>query len=297
MNPFKHLGRKAKGQNTTVDADQVLTDVDDQQTEHEVHPELSLHPQWTVEEEDRYVYQFQNNDLEPLKPNQLSLAGFELNVTDKKTVEVGAFVRHSLAKGITLEQASIILLDQDGNKLAKKQFDLSNLGKLPAKSSRPWLFEFGQNDLYVGLDDLPSENFQLAFELKKKHQLDLAESWEQSLATRDKDKLKEITQSLEPPKPGEVNFMGLEAKHKDDGTLQVTMLIRNGSDKSLNLEQVPLVVEDATGDVIAKGGFKLDNFQVQANTSKPWNFIFPSDLITKDEPDLSKWKAYPPQNQ
>jgi SLAP domain-containing protein len=94
-----------------------------------------------------------------------------------------------------------------------------------------------------------------------------------------------------------VNFMGLQAKKSEDGNLHVTMLIRNGSDKNIQLQQLPLEVVDATGDVIAKGGFALNDFEVKANTSKPWTFIFPSSLVLKEEIDLSVWKAYPPQQQ
>ncbi|WP_188206724.1 accessory Sec system S-layer assembly protein [Alkalibacillus aidingensis] len=295
-NPFRKRQKKsAKGKNMTVDANEVISDVGQDDTNQSIHPELSIHPQWTMDEEDFYVYQFQNNGLEPLKPNQLSLAGFELRINENNIVEVGAFVRHSLPKKISLEHTSLLLLDDDGKKLGRKSFDLSELGELPPNSSRPWLFTFSENDLFVPLTELPKEDFQLAFELKKEHRLDLEDSWEKSLAEQDKSKLEQLTKSLQPPKPGEVNFMGLEAKMKEDGSLQVTMLIRNGSQKTLNLEQVPLVVEDRHGEVIAKGGFKLADFQVQANTSKPWNFIFPKDLVLNPDADLSKWKAYPPR--
>ena len=46
---------------------------------------------------------------------------------------------------------------------------------------------------------------------------------------------------------------------------------------------------------IAKGGFNLDQLEVKANTSKPWTFIFPKELLLKENMDLSKWKAYPPK--
>ncbi|TFB24395.1 accessory Sec system S-layer assembly protein [Filobacillus milosensis] len=295
INPFK----KRKGKDTSIDADQLVDGVESQEGDQEVSPELSIHPQWRIEEEDLYVFRFQNNNLEALKPNQLSLAGIELNVVDDKGVSVSAFVRHSLPKAIKLEETSIVLLNHEGRKLARKSFNLSKLGELPAESSRPWVFEFAKKDLLVDLADIPTEDFQLAFELKKKrkeHQLELADSWKDSLGSADVQKLEEITKNVNPPKPGEVNFMGLDAKFLGSGNLQVTILIRNGSEKEINLEQIPLVVEDKDGDVVAQGGFKMEEFKVSANTSKPWNFIFPQNLIKKPSADLSQWKAYPPQN-
>ncbi|MGM8215129.1 accessory Sec system S-layer assembly protein [Bacillaceae bacterium W0354] len=299
MNPFKKRNKNqtVDGKDTSVDADNLLDDIDETNQDEDVYPELSIHPQWKMDEEDVYVYRFQNNGLKPLKPNQLSLAGFELNI-EEGNIKVGAFVRHSLDKTIRLEETTIVLLDHDGKKLARKPFNLGELDELPPRTSRPWMFIFGEKDLLVSLDQIPKKDFQLAFELSKKqekHRLDLEESWKKSLASEDISKLEELTNRIEPPKPGEVNFMGLEAKFIKDDALQVTLLVRNGSEKEIKLEQIPLIVEDKDGDVIAKGGFKLEDFKVLPNTSKPWNFIFPKELILKENADLSRWKAYPPQ--
>ena len=180
--------------------------------------------------------------------------------------------------------------------LARKSFDLRVLGTIPAESSVPWVFVFEKES--VQAEEIPQTDWKLAFELKKEkgpHTLDLEESWEKSLADTDKEKLAELVKKITPPKPGEVNFMGIQARIDNDGALHTTLLIRNGSEKNMKLEQIPLIIEDASGEVIAKGGFVLDNFEVKANTSKPWTFIFPKELLLKEDIDLSRWKAYPPQ--
>ncbi|WP_052365773.1 SLAP domain-containing protein [Geomicrobium sp. JCM 19055] len=51
--------------------------------------------------------------------------------------------------------------------------------------------------------------------------------------------------------------------------------------KTVNLEKVPLVLEDATGDVLAKASFTPKELKVRANTSKPWVFIFPQSMLKK----------------
>ncbi len=87
--------------------------------------------------------------------------------------------------------------------------------------------------------------------------------------------------------------MGLEAALQENGSLAVTVLIRNGSkSKSINIEQLPLVVEDADGDQVCQGGFTLNDFEVKANTTKPWTFIFPEPLVVK-KPNL-KLESIPP---
>ena len=283
------------GDDHTVDSKELLGE-DTESTGKEVKTHLYLPPQLKIGQEEKYYYQFINNELPLLKENQISLSGIEVKKEGDR-VFVKAFIRNSLAKAIRFEEpVPLLLLGPDGEMLARQEFDLKTLGEIPAESSMPQVFVFEKES--VKATEIPQTDWKLAFELKKSkqpHRLDLEESWEKSLADTGKEKLEQLVNSMTPPKPGEVNFMGIQARMDDEGQLHTTLLIRNGSEKNVNLEQLPLVVEDASGDVVAKGGFKFDKLEVKANTSKPWTFIFPKELVLKDHIDLSKWKAYPPK--
>ncbi|MED3906333.1 accessory Sec system S-layer assembly protein [Geobacillus thermodenitrificans] len=285
MFPFFKKKKKSGG-DTAVSAREIVEEAGDVSDTEDVYTELSLHPSWNVPAEEQYVLRFLNNELLPLKPNQISLSGISLS-KEIDGVVVSAFVRHSLPKPIQIGRVPLLLLREDGSVLARKEFDLRELGELPPKTSRPWRFIFGHDTLRT--DDIPSEGWKLAFELKPKHRLELDKSWEEALPETEKEALRRLVDELGPPKAGEVNFFGLQAVVAD-GELRVTVLIRNGSDKTIYLEQLPLQVEDAAGEVVAKGGFKLDRLEVKANTTKPWTFIFPQSLIQKEEPDFSRWK-------
>jgi len=302
FNPFKRKKQEepkeeGKNNNSTVSANELLDEVQEESSNEEIETELSLDPSWRIEDEQVYVYQFMNNENPPLRPNQISLAGFDLTKLENE-IAVGAFVRSSLSKKINFDNTSILLIDENGSKLGRKEFDLSKLGSLPARSSRPHVFIFEEKDLFLPLSEVPTEGWELVFELKKptrKHTLELADSWQKSMANDEIQSLKKYTESIEPPKTGEINFLGLQAKQVESQDLHVTMLIRNGSEKTVQLQQLPLDVEDASGNVIAQGGFQLEDFEVKANTSKPWTFIFPHSMLQKEDIDLSKWKAYPKQ--
>lgn len=293
---FKRNKKNVEGIDSAVDSSELL-DEGTASSDVEIKTELVFHPEAPTSTEDRYYYGFLNNELPLLKENQLSLSGIELKKLENGYA-ISAFVRNSLNKGVKFQKMPLLLIGPNGEKLGRKEFDLSQLGELPALSSMPWFFVFEEKDLFVS--EIPRSDWKLAFELKaakKPHSLDLADSWEKSLADGDKEKLETMVSEMTPPKPGEVNFMGLQIKQADEGKLHVTMLIRNGSEKNISLQQLPLLVEDATGDVIARGGFTLDSFEVKANTSKPWTFIFPKELVQKENPDFSSWKAYPPQQK
>ncbi|EIJ80482.1 hypothetical protein PB1_08982 [Bacillus methanolicus PB1] len=257
---------------------------------------LSFHPDWELTNQEKYVYRFKHEQLPLLKPNQISITGIRLIEYNDGFVVV-SFLRNTLPKAVRFEAVNLLLLDENGKAIAKKQFELDGLGELPSMACRPWRFLFSNEDKLT--DTIPAEGWKIAFELtqpKPEHHLDLAESWEQQLSPLQKEQLEKLVTSLPELKQGEINFMGLEAKLTNEQNLAVTVLIRNGADKNIQLEQIPLIVEDAAGDVVSKGGFTLNDFEVKAHTSKPWTFIFPKELILKDNPDLSRWKVYPPAN-
>lgn len=281
-----------QGSDSTVSTQDLLNEEEETTSEEEVVTELSIHPMMNVTTEQTYVLRFLNNELPPLKPNQVSLSGIELD-QDEDQLIVSAFIRNSLSKGIQFQNTTLLLLGPNEERIARKEFDLSELDELPARSSRPWNFIFEPQDLFT--HEIPTTGWKLAFEIqtKSEHRLDLDESWEESLPEKEKEKLKELVKRMDPPKEGEVNFMGLQAKQNENGDLLVTMLIRNGSNNNVQLQQIPLQVEDASGNIVAKGGFTLDNFEVKAHTSKPWTFVFPKNMVLTESIDLSKWKAVP----
>lgn len=269
-------------------------------TNQVVETTLSIHPDWDLSKQEMYVYQFQHQQLEPLKENQISISGLKLNEFDE-LIYVTAFIRNTLSNAVNFEMLDLIILDGEKQVVAKETFDMEKFGELPAMSCRPWSFVFEKSNWRDDNAPTKLENWQIAFELKKKpsdiHQLDLEASWEEKLSKEMKDHLKQLVDNMPPLKQNEVNIMGLEAKINEEQNLVVTLLIRNGSLKNIKLEQLPLVVEDASKNVIAKGVFTLDNFEVLANTSKPWTFIFPSHLLLNNKPDLSSWVVYPPKNE
>jgi accessory Sec system S-layer assembly protein len=294
---FKWKSKKPKkqGLDSTVESKDVTATEETTVKEEVVQTRLSIHPDWNLTEEDKYVYQFLNNDCEPLKPNQLSLSGLELrHEAETGRVIVNALVRSSLNRPIKLEEMTLVLLGPEKELLAKKRFDLSELGELPPASSRPWNFVFEPSTVKAA--ELPESGWTLAFQLKPAHKMDLEESWEQALPEEEKEKLRELVEKqLTPPQEGEVNFMGLQIRQDDNQSLHVSVLIRNGSEKDVTFQQIPLIVEDASGEIIATGGFHLNDFTVKAYTTKPWTFIFPKELIQKEAMDLSTWKVYPKQ--
>ncbi|MES1040478.1 SLAP domain-containing protein [Peribacillus simplex] len=130
-----------------------------------VHTALMFHKGWKVSKQEEYVYKFRHQRLPALKPNQISLSGIKLTrVEDGVMIE--AFLRSSIEKAVSFDIVDILIVDGKGKFLAKKAFDLSELGELPALSSMPWRFLFEEGDMLA--DSIPDEGWKIAFEWKRK---------------------------------------------------------------------------------------------------------------------------------
>lgn len=288
------------GADSAVDSKELLTDTKQTGEDRDVVTKLSFHPQWNVPLEQQYIFNFLANELQPLKPNQLSLSAINIEENPRNGAwNVKVFFRSSLPEPIELGEIELLILDKDDKRLASQTFHFQDLGVIPAESARPWVFEFDKSSIEPGVEEVPKEDgWKIAFNLisLRGHQLDLDETWKQQLPQDQQEALEKIVKDL--PKLGktEVNFTGLQAKLQNDKSLHVSIFIRNGNDKAINLEQLPLEIIDARGKQVAKGSFKLEPvLTVQPNTTKPWTFIFPAQLVDVKGIDLSRWTARVPQ--
>lgn len=297
MNLFSFFKKTdKKGTDSTVSSNDFLNINEDDEDANEIETTLSFHPEWKVPQEQEYVFSFLANDLEPLQPNQISLSGIDIDVESADgSWLVKAFFRSSLNQEIEVGEVELLLLDEYDKKVATKEFDLKELGSIPPKSARPWIFVFEQETTTT--DTPPTENWKLAFNLQSMmpHSLELDKAWDEALGDEQKEALEKIVADLPKLKSKEVNFTGFQTKVEEDGSLAVSLFIRNGHSKDVNLEKLPLEIIDATGDIVAKGSFELGPLTVGANKTKPWTFIFPKALIIKENADFSRWSARVPQ--
>lgn len=284
------------GADSTINSDEILEGSAKSEGTAEVETTLSLHPQWALSQEQEYVFRFLSNELEPLKPNQISLSGIDIDVEPANgSWLVKSFFRSSLDQAITVGSVELMLLDEDGQTLASQEFDLNELGEIPARSARPWVFVFTKENTFAEVP--PAENWKLAFNVQSMvpHKLELEQAWEDGLSTEQKDALAKAVEGMPKLKPREVNFAGFQVVKQEDGSIAASIFIRNGHSKQINIEKLPLELIDATGEIVAKGSFDLAPLSVKANTSKPWTFIYPKEMVTKEEPDFSRWTIRVPQ--
>ncbi|WP_349728697.1 SLAP domain-containing protein [Peribacillus frigoritolerans] len=126
-----------------------------------IHTALVFHKGWEISKQEEYVYKFHHKRLPALKPNQISISGIKLTRVEDDVIIV-AFLRNSIEKAVRFDIVDLLLVDGDGKFLAKKTFDLTELGEIPALSSMPWRFLFEEEDMLA--ESIPDEGWKIAFE-------------------------------------------------------------------------------------------------------------------------------------
>lgn len=262
-----------------------------------VDTKLHYPPFWDISTKDRYILQFRHKRLAKLKQGQISITGLKFFEAGDGDIIVDAFIRNTVDQPVRIEAVDLVLYDEQNQLAAKGRFSLDELGELPPFTCTPWQFLFSAEDRVS--DVIASDQWKIMFQLKtrsNKEVLDLDPDWEGRITAEQRTQLENMLTKLPPVGPKEVNISGVEIKFLENQSLQVVVLIRNGTAKNLQVSQLPLTVEDAAGDVVCQGQFQLSPLTVKSRGAKPWAFVYPANLILKKNPDLSRWKIFVKQN-
>ena len=127
---------------------------------------LSLHESWEsqLSAQEKYSLSFMAQELEPLQPGNISLAGTSL-VPHDDGIEVVAFVRNSTDRPISLNEMTLVVLFGDQELFTRQSFDFSELGEIPPRSARPWSFVFAREH-FLQVEVL-LVNWKIAFVLQE----------------------------------------------------------------------------------------------------------------------------------
>ena len=60
--------------------------------------------------------------------------------------------------------------------------------------------------------------------------------------------------------------------------------------KLLTIENLPIQLFDATGEMVCKLGFPIGQFEIKAHQARPISLSFSKDVFLKENPDFTTWK-------
>ena len=255
--------------------------------------ELNFSKDWDISAPDKYIFQYFHQKLENLEANQLHVHGVKLYTVESGIV-VTAIIRHSLPKKLRLDQVVLVVKDNNGKDIANKQFDMELFGELEACTARPWHFLFEKEDLLVPYEELTNEmEFEMAFEYYEKvvkdFELYLDENWSNGLSEDQQAYVQTLVSTLEPIKENEISVVGFHF-HESDDAVNIYIIIRNAFSETLTIENLPIQLFDAAGDMVCKLGFPIGQFEIASKQARPISLSFSKEVFMKENPDFSSWK-------
>lgn len=230
------------------------------------------------------------DELVPIKEGEINVAGiYAYDLGDK--YEVKAYLRNGIKKEINFEKIPFKIINSKGDVLASQIFDLEPMGNIASYCARPWILYFDKENVFV--DKIPADDWKLVFDNSLRAVRNLTVDIENLPEGIDAESRKVYTDFLEDLpdlKEGEVSFSKFSIGINEEGYLLVTIVVRNGCNKGINIEELPMTIKDEQGNFVASEVFKLEDLKVSPMRAKVCNFAFPLQIKEKAVISLDSWK-------
>lgn len=229
----------------------------------------------------------QSYELPSINENQVKITTTGVSPAEGELL-VGFFVSNGLSQKVKFDTVPLVLMDSEKRVLARQLFAGDIIGEIASGSAKACVVRFAQSNVFV--EDVPLE-CQVCFDIPVKQPESIQiryQSLPDNITEDQQRELDRVLAELPPIKRGEVNVSPLYAQITAQSDLITTVIIRNASDRIINLEQIPLAVFNAQHVELARAQFNIENLSIEPFKALTWAFNF--GFIALDESlDLSSW--------
>lgn len=257
-----------------------------------VHTELSLHPIWEQEldAQKKYTLRFLQAELPDMPKGMVSVTGFSM-IPQPNGLTVTMFFRNSLDKPVRFKHVRLAIY-LDDKPFARMRVDLSEMGAIPARSSRPWEILFPEESFLH--DNFTFKRWKVVMKAGKSTHvwpkfLEIDADMEKRMTERQKDRLEALAHSLPPIPVDTVEVTGFDIALANDGRLVAGLLFRNGAKEMYSPDKLHITISDQDGDVVARGSVDATSIQVKPGSIRPWVVVFPPQAVKKPNANLRRW--------
>ncbi|HEY8890463.1 MAG TPA: SLAP domain-containing protein [Clostridium sp.] len=230
--------------------------------------------------------------LPPMEEGQVSINGIYTFEIENK-IEVSVYLRNGLSKQINFDKVPLVIVNNNGDILAKQVMDMNDFGILPPFSARPYKVYFDKTSLFV--DSISKDDWKIKFE-KSISAINTVqvqfEGFPGDVHHELEGTFTKFLNELPLIKAGDVNIEVFKVLKCLNNSISIVFLIRNGCDKVVKLERLPIIVKDDSGEVVAKGIFNIENVNVNPHKAKIYDFTITEDYIVNKDFDISNCKVY-----
>jgi len=288
---FKQIKGKKKnrlGQETNTNVSEFINE-DIENIDEEIDTVLSVHPSWNLTDEQKYVLNFMHFELPKLKRNRINLTGMQITQNDTH-LEVSIFIRNSSKYEVDLPKEVILVIKtNDDQIIAKRVFDLSEVGTLPPESSRPWVLTIPKNELQLTQFSTLDFKVDFSFEQIVHERLVFDPRWNAILTPEARADFERLVAQLPPMQENQISLVGYAIKKFDNGRIGASAFIRNSYSKPAVFKNLPVMILDNNKQIVAEGMFEDLNLNIPAKSVTPWSFAFGPTTIKQENADLTTW--------
>lgn len=224
-----------------------------------------------IPKEDEYMFRYHAKRLPALLDNQLSI---ELLHAERLVdgLSLVALFRNTLPNTFEINELPVLLLNKDNVPLGRKILSQVDLPNFEPWTSKPVYLDFFADELFGDFDADELASMRLVFQMNPIDPLQmLLEDELAHFSNTAWQQLRRTNVSTPPVGENEFNLM-LVAIETEETNVTATLLLRNGYDRELNVEQLPL--ELVSGDeVVAQTIIRL-NEAVQGKHAYPVSVVF-----------------------
>jgi len=259
----------------------------------EVPTVLSLleHDENVMSDVQKEILEEEIAELPSIQEGQLNVAGIYAYDLGEK-IEVKAYIRNGLSNKVNFGYIPFFILNSKEETLAYQVFNLESLGDIPPHSARPVKLYFQKKN--VNVNEIPIDDWKIAFDTKLQVARRVNTEYEnlpRDIELEDKLVFDNFLKELPDLKEGEFSVSTFSVGVQKSGNILVTLVMRNGTNKPIKLDKIPLAVKDANGTVVKSQLFELNSFSVSPFKAKVCNFAFPINLKIEQDMALENWSV------
>ncbi|MDX5980040.1 SLAP domain-containing protein [Exiguobacterium profundum] len=230
-----------------------------------------------IPKEDEYVFRYHAKRLPNLMENQVSIELLHAERIDEGMSTVALF-RNTLPSSFEIDELPVLLLDEHHLPLGRKVLSRIDLPKFEPWTSKPVYLHFFPNELFSEVE--LSDTLRLVFQMNPIDPLQvISDEMRAQFSLSEWRQLMRTNISTPPVGENEFNLM-LVSVEKEETDVKATILLRNGYDRHLNVEKLPL--ELVSGEDVV--GFKMIRLEEPIHGKHAYPVVVTFEEIEGDGP-------------
>lgn len=233
------------------------------------------------------------NEKFPMEENQINIKATYIAPNDH-SIEVGFFLRNTLNNNISLENLNLCLKNNSGEIVLSQIFNMKSMGEIPANSGIPMTVSFNKG---LEFDFNEAENYSIHFanasEMRSFFSVNAEiENLPNNLSYDAEREILDFSENLQTLRANEISISVFKLTDSIQGGIDITLLLRNGYEKEIKLEELPLTILNFNNTIIGRQVFKKEEglSVISPRKSKLIKLHFEASKLYTNIYDLSRCK-------